>query len=190
MSWNGYETDVLLRNDGNDGDGIPTFTDVAMALGADNDRDGRGIGIADFDHDGDPDLVINNGQGDSGKVARTRARLYRNDVGDRRSWLQIDLVGTASNRDGIGTLVELEAGGTTQIRHAHAGSAYASQHSKRLHFGLGSHTAVDRITVHWPSGMVDVHEDVAANQGIRLTEGGRLELQVLPPSSANLGGAT
>jgi hypothetical protein len=184
MSWNGYENDVLLRNDGNAEDTLPRFTDVGMAMGADNNGDGRGVAIADFDNDGDQDIAVNNGQGDSGIAERSRARLYRNDVGGRRHWLQIELVGTRSNRDGIGAIVEVESGGTRQLRHAHAGSAYSAQHSKRLHFGLGSATTVDRLTVHWPSGVVDVHERVTADQGVRITEEGNVELDILPPAAS------
>jgi len=189
MSWNGYENDVLLRNDGNASDGLPRFTDVGLAMGTDNDRDGRGVAVADFDNDGDPDVAINNGQGDSGLAARARARLYRNDLGNLRNWLQIELVGSRSNRDGIGAIVEIEAGGKRQMRHAHAGSAYSAQHSKRLHFGLGTSATVQRIEVFWPSGLVETHENVTANQTIRLTEGGGLELDVLPPPTT-LGGSS
>ena len=60
MSWNGYEHNVLLRNDGPDASGQLEFTDVAMALGADSDKDARGTAMADFDNDGDLDIVINN----------------------------------------------------------------------------------------------------------------------------------
>ena len=64
MSWNGYERNVLLRNDGTDKNGVLHFTDVASALGADDIRDGRGMAVADFDNDGDLDIVINNNPGD------------------------------------------------------------------------------------------------------------------------------
>jgi hypothetical protein len=188
MSWNGYEHDALLRNDGAADDGIPRFTNVAMALGSDNYGDGRGIGFADFDHDGDLDVIVNNGQGDSDIPERARPTLYRNDIGSRRAWLQVELVGTESNSDGIGAIVEVRAGGRTQIRHAHAGSAYASQHSGRLHFGLGAADTVESITVHWPSGAVDEHVDVTVNQGVRVTEGHGIEVDVLPRPSAPLGG--
>lgn len=190
MSWNGYENDVLLRNDGAADDGVPRFTNVGMAVGADNYGDGRGIGIGDFDNDGDPDIVVNNSQGDSGLAERAQAKLYRNDIGSRRPWLQVELIGTQSNRDGIGAMVEVEAGGTRLLRHAHAGSAYASQHSKRLHFGLGSADSIERIVIHWPSGAVDEHRDLSVSQGIRCTEGGGIELDVLPSHSTPLGGAS
>jgi hypothetical protein len=51
-----------------------------------------------------------------------------------------------------------------------AGSGYLSQNDGRLHFGLGTHTKVDRITVAWPSGTRQVVEGVAANQVVTVTE--------------------
>jgi hypothetical protein len=188
MSWNGYEHDVLLRNDGSSEHGELRFVNVGMAMGADNYGDGRGVAVADFDNDGDPDVVVNNGQGDSGDAKRARAMLYRNDVGGNRHWLQVELVGTTSNRDGIGAIVEVAAGGKKLMRHVHAGSAYSSQSTRRLLFGLGGATTVDRITVYWPSGAVDEYDDLGADQGIRLVEGGQHLLDVLPKSSGVLGG--
>ena len=66
----------------------------------------------------------------------------------------IDLEGTRSNRDGIGSVVSVTAGGVTQMRIQDGGVHHRGQNHSRLHFGLAKHTQVDKITVHWPSGAV------------------------------------
>ncbi len=179
MSWNGYEHNVLLRNDGPDASGQLEFTDVAMALGADSDKDARGTAMADFDNDGDLDIVINNNPGDSRNPKRARATLLRNEVGAARNWLAVELTGTDSNREGIGAIVTIEAGGNHQMRQVEAGSGYASQHGTRLYFGLGDAAQIDALTVRWPSGAVEAYEDLKTRALVRITEGagaGQLDL--------------
>lgn len=180
ISWNGYEHHVLLRNDGRDGKGNLRFTDVGMAVGADDEKDGRGMALADFDNDGDLDIVINNNPGDSGREERARATLLRNNVGERRNWLAMELIGTKSNRDGVGTVVVIEAGGEKQMRYVTAGSGYASQMSARLYFGLNDKPQAEVMTVRWPSGLVEKFENIKAKQLVRIIEGTRIELTALP----------
>lgn len=181
MSWNGNEHKVLLRNEGVGADGIPRFVDVATAVGADLLQDARGFAAFDFDHDGDLDLLLNHNEGDSGRPELSRARLLRNDIGSERPWLAVEVVGTQSNRDGIGAVVTVEAGGRRQVRRVEAGSGYASQHSARLHFGLGRDETVDRITVRWPSGLEETYaEEIAARQRVELVEGRGYETGPLP----------
>ncbi|MCH9651606.1 MAG: CRTAC1 family protein [Deltaproteobacteria bacterium] len=188
MSWNGYENNVLLRNDGCDADGVPQFTDVAMALGADDDRDARGMAIADFDRDGDLDIVINHNPGDNDDLDRRGPTLLRNDLGNSRPWFTVDLVGTESNRDGVGAMVTLEATGHRQLRLATAGSGYASQSSSRLHFGLDAAEVVESLTVRWPSGKEEIYGPFEGRRSVRLTEGQGAELIDLTPSQRPLGG--
>jgi enediyne biosynthesis protein E4 len=176
ISWNGYEHKVLLRNEGAASDGTLQFTDVAMATGSDDIRDGRGVAVADFDNDGDLDVVINNNPGDSGRPEQARATVLRNNVGQRRAWLAVELQGTQSNRDAVGALVTVEAGGEKFTRLVSAGSSFASQQSARLYFGLGDRTQVDAVTVRWPDGRVekfskDGDHAIATRHLIRITEG-------------------
>ena len=181
MSWNGYERNVLLRNDGHDTTGTLQFTSVGRALGADEIRDARGVVAADFDNDGDLDLVIHNNPGDlPDSPDHARATLLRNDLGTRRSWIAVELQGTTSNRDGVGALVTVNTGGSTQVRHAHSGSAYASQQSARLYFGLKDATQVDQLTVRWPSGTEQRFEDITARRVVQITEGSGMKLVSLP----------
>ena len=184
ISWNGYEHNVLLRNEGPAPDGTLQFSDVAMATGADDIRDARGVATADFDNDGDLDIVINNNPGDSGRAELSRATLLRNDVGERRNWLAIELRGTESNRDAVGASVTLEVGGEKLTRLVSAGSGFASQQSARLYFGLGDKTEVDTMTVRWPNGRIqkfskERNQTIAARQLIRITEGQAIQVQGL-----------
>jgi len=185
ISWNGYEHNVLLRNEGPDANGTLQFTDIAMAVGADDDKDGRGMATADFDNDGALDIVINNNPGDSGDLERARAVLLRNNVGQRRSWLAVELEGVESNRDAVGALVTIERNGQKQVRLVTAGSGFSSQHSARLYFGLNDQTQVDALTVRWPKGRLERFEKIAehaiaARQLIRIKEGAGIEARGLP----------
>jgi len=157
-SLNGYERDLLFRNNG---DG--TFTDVAFVNAADRVEDGRGLSIADLDRDGELDLVLRN--------YHQPAQVLRNQGGPNH-WLQLVLVGTRSNRDAIGARVRVSAGGRWQTREVHAGSAYLSQQSLVQHFGLGDVRQVDAIEVAWPSGERTALGPLAGDRRWRIVEGG------------------
>ena len=88
----------------------------------------------------------------------------------RNHWLMIDLEGTRSNRDGIGALVRVTAGGVTQTRLQDGGVHHRSQNHSRLHVGLGGNTKIERITVHWPSGTVQELSDIQSDQVLRIKE--------------------
>jgi hypothetical protein len=147
----------------NRGDG--TFRDRATEAGAAfaEPRVGRGLACGDFDNDGDVDLLMtaNNGA----------ARLFRNDQSAGNRSLRIRLVGTKSNRDGIGALVRIEHGGTSQSRLVKSGSSYLSQSELPVTFGLGRRDRVDRVVVQWPSGRTEEFANVAAGQAYDCTEG-------------------
>jgi len=143
------------------------FEVVTNQLGSDLvvPRAGRGAAFADFDNDGDIDiLVTNNGQA---------PQLLRNDGGNRNHWLGLRLVGTRSNRDGIGAKVTVKAGGSTQVQEMKAGSSYQSAHDPRLHFGFGRAAKVDSLRIEWPSGTQETFTDVPADRFVRVEEGKR-----------------
>ena len=157
------QPNLLFRNDGTGG-----FEDVSGVSGAADWGTGRGVAYADFDGDGCLDLFLVN-LGRSAAQGEP-ARLYHNRCVWGNNWLIVKTVGTASNRDGIGARITLTAGGRAQIREVTAGASNSSQNMLPVHFGLGSATVVDEITVRWPSGAVQTLRDVAPNQTLTVTE--------------------
>jgi hypothetical protein len=122
------------------------FREVGEACGLTQALVGRGAAWADIDNDGDPDLaVLSNGEG---------VRLYRNDSGGGRRWLRLRLVGHRSNRDGIGAVLRVTAGGIVQSQTVHSGGSYLSESQREPLFGLGSAAQADRVEIRWPSGAV------------------------------------
>src|SRR6185295_418753 len=100
---------------------------------------GRGLAVGDVDNDGDLDVLLL-GVGEP-------PRLLRNDGGNRNHWLGVRLEGTRSNRDGVGAVVRVTAGGRERVKVRAGGTSYASASDPRLLFGLGAATGVDRIEV-------------------------------------------
>jgi hypothetical protein len=124
---------------------------------------GRGAAYGDFDNDGDLDLLItaNNGP----------ARLLRNDGGNTNRAVRITTVGTASNRDGIGSQVRVTLDNGTKLwSTVKTGSSYLSQSELPLTFGLGNAAKVTGIEVTWPTGRVESFPGVSANQDVTLQE--------------------
>ena len=151
---------LLLRNDG-----TGKFKDVSLASGPGFTlkKPGRSLSTADIDNDGDLDLLI-------GNVGQT-PDLLRNDGGNRLNSLLIRTLGSKSNRDGIGARLKLMVGGKVLIREVKAGCSYLSQSDLRVHFGMGQAGRAQRLEIRWPSGTVDVLQDVEANQILTITEG-------------------
>jgi hypothetical protein len=98
--------------------------------------------------------------------------LLRNDGGNRNRWLRVKLVGTKSNKDGIGAKVSVKlAGGSTSWGVVKTGSSYCSQSELPLSFGLGTADKAESVEVAWPSGQVDKLGAQAAGRTVTITEG-------------------
>lgn len=151
---------LLLRNTGKG-----RFEDVTVSLGQAFNRRivARGAAHADFDRDGDRDVVISTNHGP--------AYLFRNDGGNRNTWIAVRTRGVKSNRDGIGAVVRIESGSGRQWQMVRSGSSYASQSDLTLTFGLGQDTTVAAIEVEWPSGVRDRVTNVPAGQHLLIEEG-------------------
>jgi hypothetical protein len=125
--------------------------------------------VADYDRDGFLDLFVTNGNGAPPFFEDGPHQLFRNH-GSGSHWIEIDLEGTVSNRDGIGAEIVLEAGGISQLRVQGGGIHRRSQNHQRIHFGLGKNRRVDRLTVRWPSGITQRLENVDADQVLLIRE--------------------
>ena len=175
----------------NNGDG--TYRDVSETAGTyfSEARVGRAAASADYDNDGDVDIIVMN--------SNQRAVLLRNETRENveidnaqenhvvdpnllypehpehpghpaSNWLGIKLVGTLSNRNGIGAKVTIHAGEMTQITETKSGSSYASGSDTRLLFGVGEQQRVETIAVTWPSGITQELAGIAVNQILTISE--------------------
>ena len=154
------EPKLMFRNTGR---GI--FENVSDELGPDFQlpRVSRGAAIGDFDNDGDLDILVNNcGQ---------PPQLLRNDGGNKNHWLEILLIGTKSNRDGVGARVKVSAGDLVLYDQRKGGMSYQSAQDPRLHFGLGQYLSVDAIEILWPSGSSTKLRNLKSDQIVAIKEG-------------------
>jgi len=157
------------------------FIEATQSVGPDlgQPRVGRGAAVADIDNDGDLDLLLTTNAGP--------AVLFRNEGGSGNRSLRIKLVGTRSNRNGIGTMVVLRANGERQMEMMRSGSGYLSSSELILTFGLGKAGQADELELRWPSGQVDKLTKVAGGQTITVKEGAGIVQQrpygAVPPQA-------
>ena len=149
----------LFRNLGNG-----KFSEVTASAGREfaAARVARGAAFGDINNDGALDIAVTTNGGP--------ALLFRN-AGATNHSLRIKLVGTKSNRDGIGAVVRVIAGTDTQSQTLRSGSSYLSSSELVLTFGLGGHTQADSVEVRWPSGQADRVTNLAADEIVALKEG-------------------
>jgi len=169
----GYQPKRVWMNDG-----AGRFIDVARMVGVTDQYDGRAVSLADFDNRGVLDVIVANQRGP--------LLFYKNDVAQGRNWVAFELEGgcrpgmpsveedragppgpathRCSNRDAIGAQVAVHRAGAVQVQEVLAGSGFCAQNQRRLHFGLGTADAVERVEVRWPSGRVQTIERPSINQ--------------------------
>jgi enediyne biosynthesis protein E4 len=159
--WQAYtERNQLFANDG-----TGRFRDISLAnpAFAGVAAVSRGLAVGDYDGDGALDLLVTTVGG--------RARLYRNVAPNRGHWLIVRAFDPERHRDAYGAEVTVEADGRRWVRQVQAGNSYLSSSDPRAHFGLGKAGAIERITVAWPDGLVEVFPGRPADQAIVLQRG-------------------
>jgi len=140
------------------------FKDVSVERGQyfKEEHVGRGACLGDYDNDGDIDIYIVN--------LDSSGMFIRNNKGNQNNWLTLNLVGHSSNRDGIGTRIKLLAGGKLQTAQKKSATGYLSQNDSRIHFGLLKNENVEKIEIKWPSGKLQILDNIKANQILTVEE--------------------
>jgi hypothetical protein len=124
---------------------------------------GRALAAGDVDNDGDLDLLVTNNGG--------RVNLLLNDGGNTANAIVVQVIGTRSNRSGIGTKLTLSTGQRRQVREVQSGSSYLAQNDLRAHFGIGRATVAERLEIRWPDGSIEIIPTLAANQVVTVRQG-------------------
>jgi hypothetical protein len=156
-SLSGYQTKRVWLNDG-----AGKFVDVAQAVGATDVYDGRSVALVDLWNRGVLDVVVANQNGP--------LLLYRNTVAPRNEWIEFELEGTSSNRSAIGAQVTLFWNGQKQVQEVSGGSGFAAENDRRLHFGLGTNSQIEKVVIRWPSGKLQTIDKPAADQLHKMKE--------------------
>ncbi len=151
-SWNGREPNVFYARRGN------KYYDLSGVSGLDSALDSRAWAVTDWDGDGNLDVLLKSRLG-------PQVKAFQNDCGGGRNSIGFKLVGTKSNRDGIGARVEVEG----RVKYVQAGSGYVSQHTKAVYFGLGATTQAT-VRILWPSGVRQEFRALAAGYRYEITE--------------------
>ena len=174
-SWNGGQSDVLPTNNvlfQNQGNG--QFIDISDQSGLEGPYLTTGTAIGDINNDGLIDIYEVN-ELDPFSPASNYCRLYRNNyaeaTSDQNNWIKVKLEGVESNRNGIGSRIEVSNLGVTQIQDVICGDSYSSQSSLTLSYGMRHSDLAEAITVRWPSGIVDELYNIEVNQIITIVEG-------------------
>ncbi len=151
----------------NVGDG--KFKDISKETGGPliNPIVGRGTAYADYDHDGDLDILIT---ANNSSAMLLRNEGFPNQKDRVGNYLRVKLVGTKSNRDGIGAKLIARIGDKRQPVFVKTGSTYLSQSELTVTFGTGNKNSVDELTIQWPSGIEESFQNISTGQEITITE--------------------
>ncbi|MEO8819990.1 MAG: CRTAC1 family protein [Ginsengibacter sp.] len=138
-SQSGYEQNKVWLNKGN-----REFEDVSDEVCPPATYDSRAVALADLWNTGALDIIVAN--------QNNIPLIYKNIQDNHNHWIELDLKGTVSNADAIGAKVVLAWNGRKQVQVVTAGLGFASQNEHRFHFGIGTSSKIDSVSIHWPSG--------------------------------------
>ncbi len=154
------EPNSIFRNTGQG-----KFQDVSSTAGSDFQLAAahRGVAFGDLDNDGRVDMVVS--------VLNGPVKYFHNVTDARNHWILLKLVGTKSNRMGLGAQVRLTSeDGAVQWNEATTAVGYASSSDPRVHFGLGANQKIREIEIRWPSGIRQILQDVKVDQILTVEE--------------------
>ncbi|MGB7847837.1 MAG: CRTAC1 family protein [Candidatus Acidiferrum sp.] len=154
------EPNTIFRNEGKG-----KFADVSATAGPDFQLEAphRGVAFGDLDNDGRMDMVVS--------VLNGPAKVIHNISENQNHWILLKLVGTKSNRMGIGAQIHITTeDGASQWNEATTAVGYASSSDPRVHFGLGKNGRIKQVEIRWPSGIKQILQDVAADRILTIEE--------------------
>lgn len=149
--------------------GNNTFTVLNNGSFNNDNRESYSNAIGDIDNDGYPEIVVSNSSNED-------LFLWKNLTTTTNNWLKVKLQGVTSNRQGVGSRIEISVNGQEQYRYTLCGEGYLGQNSGSEFFGLSSNLVVDYVKVTWLSGIEDVFYDVPVNQTLNIVEGSTLSV--------------
>jgi hypothetical protein len=153
------------------------FLDASFASQADIDSDSRSVMVGDFDGDRAPDLLI-------GSVGGGPLRLFLNRFPREHHRINITLRGVESNWSAIGARAIIEAGGRTIVRDHFAANGFMGQSPARLNVGVGSARTIEKLTIRWPTGRLQVFNDLPVDCDIAIVEGTK-KFELVRPDAEN-----
>ena len=139
------------------------FIDLSYQSGADIDSDSRAAIAADFDRDGDLDLLV-------ASVGGGPLRLFMNQIPSDGKSVRVLLEGTKSNRQGVGTRLQIEVGSRRIVRDVFPANGLMGQHPTETVIGVGAVNEIDRLLVHWPSGHTQTFQNVPVGGILQIRE--------------------
>lgn len=179
-SFSGHEKNCAFLNSRDN-----RFANASSITGLDFDDDARSIGVTDWDQDGDLDIWFHNRTGPRLRLMQNQTNTVASKNGQH--FVAFRLQGTSSNRDAIGARVTVFVEGDDRplVQTLYAGDAYLSQSTKWIHFGLGKTQKIEKVSIRWPSGLVEEISNLRINCRYQIVEGeGRS--QVVPPRGSQL----
>ncbi len=165
---------AFYENLGNDNFQIPNNAGFQN-----DDRYSYSNAIGDINNDGLVDFVVTNNNDQD-------IFLWENKNLENNNWIKVKLQGTTSNRDGIGSVIELSSNGQVQYRYTHCGEGFLAQNSASEFMGIGANTSIDYIKVKWLSGIEDVISNPSINEQITIVEGSSLSINTVDMASVKL----
>ncbi|RBP50992.1 CRTAC1 family protein [Arenicella xantha] len=174
ISWNGYEHKVLYLKHNDE------FINIAYLMGVAFEYDARAVVTEDIDNDGRVDLLVVEHIASGTNDTRYRLHIYRNGLNEAGHWIGVQLEDD-DERSTIGATVRVIAESGNQMTRVVTGDSFSSQHSAKLHFGLGLNAAVAKLTITWSDGTEVVLDEPAIDKYHRLPKANNAAGQTIKP---------